>query len=1019
MGIATGAQVGRYQVRNLIGSGGMGEVYIARDIKLDRTVALKILAGEIASDPKRIHRFVQEARATSALNHPNILTIYEIEQTDDAYYIATEFIDGVTLREHMARTNLSVSEALDIASQIASALAAAHEVGIVHRDIKPENIMVRPDGLVKILDFGIAKLSTTESSTVVDADAETRALVSTQPGLLIGTVRYMSPEQSRGSAVDSRSDIWSLTVVLYEMLTGELPFNGPTNADIIAAVIKTPTPSIAAHRMDTPPELQQIISKALEKNPNDRYQTAKDLVVDIRRLQKRIEFEGFEIGQSTNYLSKTPRDKFLTNEQSLPPNNLVGPRSSVIGRAREIDEICTRLREGTRLVTLTGVGGTGKTTLAQAVAHKMLEEFVDGVFFIKLGAITQPELVAASIAQPLGVKDADRRILVESLKDYLRPRKVLLVADNFEQVITARLLIAELLESAPELKFLLTSRELLHLSWEYEYMVPPLALPESSTAMTAAQSNKYEAVILFVERARALKPSFTVTDENASSVLEICKKLDGLPLAIELAAARIKILSPQAILAKLDSRLQFLTGGAHDVPTRQRTMRGAVDWSYELLSDEEKRLFRRLAVFAGGFTINAATSVMVSSSSQDSSIDVIDGVTSLVDKSLLVTREQADGEVRFRMLGVVREYALELLDVSTEADSTRRAHATYFLSIAEEAEPHLQGWQPAKWLNRLEEEHDNLRAALRWSVVHQVETAGRLAAAIRYFWNFQGYLTEGLRWSEAVLNLGQEIPRAQRWKILSMAGNLARFLGNHQTARDMYEEGLAEGRAINDLSQISLSCRGLSGLAMEQEDFGSARAFLDEALAAARQANDQFGVARSLSMMGDLARTRGDDLQARPLYEEALAICRRLGNQYAIGNILNNLAAAEYVLEDYETSSLHFAEALKMAQASGGKIAGDKIAISYALDGFGALAVARNKLDVATQLAAAAERLRESINYNIEPAERRFRDAYVSSAQSKLTETDFSTAYSSGRRLKLGQALSLALLECGGWSPQS
>ncbi|HSE25752.1 MAG TPA: protein kinase [Pyrinomonadaceae bacterium] len=1016
MGIATGSQIGRYEVRSLIGEGGMGEVYLARDIRLGRTVALKILPVEIASDPKRIYRFVQEARAASALNHPNILTIYEIEQTGEAHYIATEFIEGVTLRDHLSRTRLSISETLDIAAQIASAIAAAHEVGVVHRDLKPENIMLRPDGLIKILDFGVAKVPTIEPNDEVDADADTLAFFNTQPGLLIGTVRYMSPEQARGATVDSRSDIWSLAIVLYEMLTQELPFSGPTNADTIAALIKNPTPLISDYRTDAPPELQQVITKALEKNPNNRYQTAKDLLVDLRRMQKRLDFDRFEGGPPTNLTTKATSP---ITETSLHPNNLSAPRMPIIGRAREIEEICTRLREGIRLLTLTGVGGTGKTTLAQAVAHKMLTEFEDGVFFIKLSAVSQAEFVAASFAQPLGVKESDRRVLIESLKDFLKPRKVLLIADNFEQVITARTLIAELLEAAPDLKFLLTSRELLHLSSESEYMVPPLALPETSILLTAAESSNYEAIMLFVERARALKPNFAVTDDNASSVLEICKRLDGLPLAIELAAARIKILSPEAILAKLGSRLQFLTGGAHDLPARQRTMRGAVDWSYELLTDDEKGLFCKLAVFAGGFTIDAATSVMASSGSEGSMIDVIDGVTSLVDKSLLVTREQADGEVRFRMLGVVREYALEHLDAGANADATRAAHAAYFLSLAEEAEPHLQGWQPAKWLNRLEEEHDNLRAALRWSVAHNVETAGRLAAAIRYFWNFQGYLTEGLRWSESVLNLGQDVPTAARWKILSMAGNLARFLGNHHTARDMYDEGLVEGRAVNDLSQISLACRGLAGLAMQQGDHDAARDFIEEALTAARQSDDQFGVARSLSMWGDLARTHGEDLTARALYQEALAICRTLGNQYAIGNILNNLAAAEYTLEEYEAALQHFLEALKMAQVSGGKIAGDKIAISYALDGFGAIAVTRQKLDVAAQLAAAAERLRDSINYKSEQPERRFREGYLTTAQSILSEADFATAYAKGRQLDLDQALSLALQECAELGPGS
>ena len=268
MGIATGSQIGRYEVLSLIGEGGMGKVYLARDIRLGRTVALKILPVEIASDPKRIYRFVQEARAASALNHPNILTIYEIEQTGDAHYIATEFIEGVTLRDHLSRTKLSISETLDIAAQIASAIAAAHEVGVVHRDLKPENIMVRPDGLIKILDFGVAKVPTIEPTDEVDADADTLAFFNTQPGLLIGTVRYMSPEQARGATVDSRSDIWSLAIVLYEMLTKELPFSGPTNADTIAALIKNPTPLISDYRTDAPPELQQVIAKALEKKPN-------------------------------------------------------------------------------------------------------------------------------------------------------------------------------------------------------------------------------------------------------------------------------------------------------------------------------------------------------------------------------------------------------------------------------------------------------------------------------------------------------------------------------------------------------------------------------------------------------------------------------------------------------------------------------------------------------------------------------------------------------------------------------
>jgi non-specific serine/threonine protein kinase len=1058
MGIATGTRLGRYEIRSLLGAGGMGEVYLARDTKLGRTVALKILPVDVASDHGRMQRFVREAKAASALNHPNIITIYEIEQADSGHFIATELINGETLRQRMTRARMMFPEAFDISIQIASALSAAHEAGIIHRDIKPENIMLRPDGIVKVLDFGLAKLAMTDLNVDVDAEAATMETFKTDPGSVMGTVHYMSPEQARGVAVDARTDIWSLGVVLYEMVAGHRPFNGETATDVMAAIIKTSFPPLARFRPDAPPALEEIILKALEKNPPERYQSIQELLVDLRRLQKRLEFEArleqleapegpraLKVHESMTQVldSVGPTAETTTPPQrstgrtlseadsdavpSLPPNNLSTQRTDMVGRGGEIEEICGELRrESIQLMTLTGVGGTGKTTLAQAVARQLLPDFSDGVFFIELGAIKQPELVASSIAQPLGVRESEGRSIVEALREYLRNRNVLLVVDNFEQVVTARSIVAELLASAPRLKILVTSRELLHLSLEHEYMVPPLGVPESLVQVSADDLSRYEAVRLFVERARTIKANFALTDENAQSVVEICVRLDGLPLAIELAAARVKILSPQAILARLDTSLKLLTGGARDLPVRQQTMRGAVEWSYELLTEDETSLFRRWAVFAGGFTFAAAAAVVGSQLSdapkeeaaiteqaaadiEQLRIDPLDGLTSLVDKSLLVAKEQADGEQRFRMLEVVREYALARLESSGEAEATRRNHAAYFLALAEEVEPHLQGWRPAKWLDRLEEERDNLRAALRWSLAYDIGTAARLAAAIRYFWNFQGYLTEGLKWSQSILKLGDNVPTITRWKILSMAGNLARFQGDYKTARMMYEAGLSEGREADDLPQISLSCRGLGGLALEQGDYNAARGFIEEALAVARESNDKFGVARSLSMLGDLARTLGEDAAARPLFEEGLAICRELGKQYALGNILINLAAAEYGEGDYTAAYSHFAEGLTMAQESGVKIVGDKIAVSYALDGFGALAASRGESELATKLAGAAAQLRESINYNIEPAERRFREAYLASTRAVLSEAAFSAAYAKGRRLKLDEAVALAM----------
>jgi non-specific serine/threonine protein kinase len=989
------------------------------------------------------------------LNHPNIITIYEIEETDSTHFIATEFIDGETLRQRMSRTRLTLAESLDIAIQVASALSAAHASGIVHRDIKPENIMLRRDGIVKVLDFGLAKL-TEMQPTSVDTEAPTKAIVNTEPGTVMGTAHYMSPEQARGLAMDARTDIWSLGCVLYEMITDCQPFTGATMTDVLASIVKGQQAPLTRFSRDAPARLEEIVGKALEKVREERYQGVKDLLVDLRRFKKRLEFEAqlarSEATEGTGAQraheratqvfnsvrlkaeEKAPPEVRTLNEAqsdaaaSLPPNNLSVQRTSIVGREREIEEICGELRrEGMRLLTLTGVGGTGKTTLAHAVAGQLLPEFSDGVFLIELAAIKQPELVASTIAQPLGVKETGGKPIVEALKDYLRGKRMLLVVDNFEQVSAAGSIVAELLVAAPRLKMLVTSRALLHLSFEHEYMVPPLAAPETLAQVSPDELTRYEAVRLFVKRARGVKANFVLTDENARSVAEICARLDGLPLAIELAAARVKVLSPQAILSRLDHRLKLLTGGARDLPPRQQTMSGAVEWSYELLTEGEKQLFRRLAVFAGGFTFETAETVVggqlsVAAKEETSNekaitdveqqmIDVLDGITSLADKSLLVAKEQKSGDVRFRMLEVVREYALDRFEAGGEAEAMRQNHAAYFLAFAEEAEPHLQGARPAEWLNRLEEEHDNIRAALQWSLAYDAGTAERLAAAIRYFWNFQGYLTEGLKLSEEVLKLGDRVPTPARWKILSMAGNIARFQGHYDTARMMYEEGLSEGRVAGDLPQVSLSCRGLGGLALEQGDYTTARSFIEEALAIARESNDKFGIARSLNMLGDLARTVGDDAGARPLLEGALIICRQLGNQYAIGNILNNLASVEYGEGDYTAAHSHFAESLTMAQELGDKIVGDKIAISYGLDGFAALAVRRGESDLAARLAGAAEHLRESIKYNIEPAERRFRDAYLATLRAVLTEDTFSTAYEQGRKLKLDEAVALALGE--------
>jgi predicted ATPase/DNA-binding winged helix-turn-helix (wHTH) protein len=941
-----GKAIAHYLVLDKLGSGGMGIVFRAKDLKLKRNVALKFLPAAYSKQVAPLNRLQREARAAAALNHPNICTIYEIGEHDNRPYLAMELLEGQTLQDVLAAGPIELEQLLGLAVQIAEGLETAHRKGVVHRDIKPANLFVTRHGQAKILDFGLAKL-------LFGHPLETgHQMAAEVPGSLEGTAAYMSPEQARGEDVDARSDIFSLGLVLYEMAGGSA----------------------------MPAALDQLVRRCLEKEPDRRFQSAADLASALGSLSARCP----------------------------APNNLSLQQVSLVGRERETEQICDMLRrDATRLVTLTGVGGTGKTTLAQAVAWQLRGKFSDGVFFVELAAIKQADLVASTVAQVLGVKVADGKPSIEALKEYSRGRNMLLVLDNFEHLPTAASLVAELLAAAPRLKIVVTSRALLHLSPEREYLVPPLATPETSMQFSPGALMRYEAVTLFVKRARAVRADFALTDENARSVAEICMRVDGLPLAIELAAARVKVLSPRAILSRLDRRLKVLTGGALDLPTRQQTISGAMDWSYDLLPDGEKQLFRRLAVFAGGFTFDAAEGVV--GQTAEPMTEMLDGITSLVDKSLLVASPQFRGEIRFRMLEVVREYALDRLEASGEAEQMRRDHAAYFLEFAEEAEPHLNGPQPAEWLKRLEEEHGNIRAALRWSLAHDAGIAARLAAGIRYFWVFQGHLAEGLAASQEILTLCGEVPTEVRWKLLSMAGNLAKFQGDYETARNMYQEGLSDGRTAHDLRQVSLSCRGLAGLALEQDDYSTARRFAEEALSAARQSSDRYGVARSLNLIGDLERSLGEDAAALVLYEESIAICRQLGNKYATANILTNLGAAEFGEGDYAAAHAHFTEGLTMHRQGSGEIVGDKISISYLLDGFAALAALRGEAELAATVAGAAEHLRESINYNVEPAERRFRNSYMASLRTTISEADFDRAYGHGRTLTLEECVALAL----------
>ena len=1013
-----GSTISHYRVIEKLGGGGMGVVYKAEDIDLGRFVALKFLPDEVAHDSQALGRFQREAKAASGLNHPNIVTIYELGHLEGTYYIAMELICGDTLRTLISSGPVPFRKTIIIATQIADALAKAHELSLVHRDLKPDNLMVTNDGTVKILDFGLAKLR--------DQPVDPQGLTSlTDPGTIMGTLGYMSPEQANGGIVDFRSDQFSFGAVLYEMLNEQPAFQGKGRAEIMAAILRDQPERLHAAKLQVPAPFFWILERCLAKDPNHRYASTRDLARDLVTVR--------DLRMDPGTRDAVPRT-----------NNMPVQRTAFIGRERELANLRQLLnRENVRLVTMTGPGGIGKTRLALRVVADLPDDYPGGVFFVSLSTVSASAAVTTAISLAIGLREVPGESSRETLREYVRglAHPLLLLLDNFEHLISAAGDVAELLTLSPNLTVVATSQALLHVYGEHEFPVPPLGAPKPESIPTSPDVLlRFPAVALFVERAKAVRHDFTLTKENATAIAAICARLDGLPLAIELAASRIKMLSPAMMLTRLESSLNLLTGGARDLPLRQQTLRGTVNWSYSLLNAAEQSLFRRLSVFIGGCTLEAVEAVC--DTKGDLGLNVLDGMASMVDKSLSQQVDQGSAESRFVMLSTIREYALERLAESGEEFAARRTHAAYYLVLAEECGEELISHP--EWLERFDLEHQNFREALEFLIqTGDAEWGMRLGSALFHFWDMREHSAAGRVLLDRLLKLpGSSAQPKMRARLLFQAGVFAR--NDFATAQKRHQESLRACRDLHDQRGVAVALNALGVTALERgdldtassvfeqcvaawKDLGSsidtaralsnlanvvrlqgnlkrAHALYDECLAIFHAADDRAGVAWTLNYLGDLVQESVDSLAASSYYRQSLAAFRELGDGWGIASTLCDLARLSAAQGKHQDAEPLYGESMRMFQDLG-----HKRGIARVIESLAVSAAELSRPEQSLRLAGAAAALRQRIDAPLNPAEQSRLEKKLEPARTVLTNGAGLEAWSSGWEMSLEEAISEAV----------
>lgn len=989
-----------------IGRGGFGVVFRCTQSSLDHTVAVKVLTADL--DEANRARFFREQRAVGRLTgHPNIVNVFQAGVTSNGRpfivmpYFVQDSVD-TRIRNHGP---LPLDEALRVGVKIAGALEAAHRLGILHRDVKPGNILITDYGEPALSDFGIAHFA---------------GGFETDTGVVTGSPAYIAPEIVAGESPSSAADVYSLGATLFTAVTGHVAFERRSGEQLVAQfrrITSEPAPDVREYGI--PEDVGMIIEGAMSADPGSR-PSAVELGHQLREGQRR---HGFPVDEMALYVDPALAQGAsamvvadLYSEGVVPPGQRTAGSSSVSGRTSglplELTSFVDRRTElahaknllsTSRLLTLTGIGGVGKTRLAMRIATKTQPHYADGVWLVELGELHDPMLLSGVVASVLGIRDRSARPTQEVLAGFLAPRELLLVLDNCEQVVEAVAKLAEvLLRICPDLRILATSREPIGIGGEAVLLVPPLAIADPDHLLRGVSRN--DAVRLFVDRGAGAVPGFELAEDNKVAIARICQKLDGLPLPIELAAARLRAMSPEQILQRLTDRYTLLTHGSRGAPSRQQTLRMCIDWSYDLCTPVEQTVWARLSVFAGGFELDAAEKVCGEGLSEG---ELLDAVTSLVEKSIL-TRAESGTVVRFRMLETLRDYGREKAQESGEYSELRRRHRDWCERLALAAEADWIGPRQLEWIATLIREQSNLREASEFCLSEGPEVGTRITAALFSFWLSQGAITEGRHWLSRFHEFETGHVTVARAKAIFAASLSALVQGDVLAASGLVAEGRTFADQMTDPLLRAHIDHAEGTLALYSGDLVVARSHLEKAIQVFTEHEVVLFEVVALLALGLTVELLDDPDRAIDCYEGALTITEVRGEVMYRGYALWALAVVVWQQGDGIRAVRLLEQALRL-----GRSVNDRLNVSFCLQVLAWIALGDHNARRAAVLMGASEEVMRSVGSSpvLFPGMVVYRDACEREVRRLLGEQAFAAARRKGGALRFRAAVGYALGE--------